>query len=130
MLSLLEFLSQALQETWIGHATEQAKSPRSGHATEQAKSRTKRFYAKVADYPKSLIKEECNDIAFEKITEWAGRPMNQSFYNEPALLKHKKMFDIMRYDKRGLCQREHVSPMVQKNQHTADISGQHCYRAC
>ena len=70
------------------HATEQAKSPRSGHATEQAMS--------LDD-----IIGECADVVFAKIEEWCLRNDQQTFYDEPALLKHKQMFDIMQYTKEG-----------------------------
>ena len=70
------------------HATEQAKSPRSGHATEPAMS--------LDD-----IIDECAGVVFAKIEEWCLRNDQQTFYDEPALLKHKQMFDIMQYTKEG-----------------------------
>ena len=56
-LHLLQFLSHALQDVWICHATEQAESSSSGHATERAKSLTD-------------IAEECDDMVFATIEEW------------------------------------------------------------
>jgi hypothetical protein len=64
--------------------------PRRGHATEQVQSPRDKFIA-----------HECEGIAFQKISEWAAQQDNRRFYNEPALLKHKQMFDIMIYNKEG-----------------------------
>ena len=85
---LVQFRSRAVQDAMTSHATEQAKSPRSGHATEQAKSLDDIF-------------DECADVVFAKIEEWCLRNDQQTFHDEPALLKHKRMFDIMQYTKEG-----------------------------
>ena len=85
---LVQFLSRAVQDAMTSHATEQAKSPRSGHATEQARS--------LDDST-----DECADVVFAKIEEWCLRNDQQTFYDEPALLNHKQMFDIMQCAKEG-----------------------------
>ena len=75
-----------LRETWNlpsrDHATEQSQS--SGHATEQAQSQRD-----------NIIEEDCEDIVYDDFLEWSGRLDNQTFYDEPALLLHKQMWDIM-----------------------------------
>ena len=86
--NLVQFPSRALQGAMTSHATEQVKSPRSGHATGQAMS--------LDD-----IIDECADVVFAKIEEWCLRNDQQTFYDEPALLKHKQMFDIMQCTKEG-----------------------------
>ena len=83
---LVEFLTHVLQQTWTftmhGHATEQAQS--SGHATERARSQAH-----------NMIEEECEDIVFEEVVTWSQTLDKQTLYTEPALLLHKKMWDIM-----------------------------------
>jgi hypothetical protein len=81
-LALVEFQKRALQEIW--------NPPRRGHVTKQVQSPRDKFIA-----------HECEDIAFQKISEWADHQDNRRFYNEPALLKRKQMFDIMMYNKEG-----------------------------
>ena len=88
-LALQHFLSQALQEAWTS-----MDGPRSGYATEQARA------GYSAGYRAGII-EVCDRIVSAKIEEWSGQPENQTLYNEPALLKHKKMFDIMKNTKEG-----------------------------
>jgi len=90
--NLLEFLTYVLRETWnlrssVYHATEQAQS--SGHATEQTQSQ--RY---------NIIEEDCENIVFDTIA--SGSFFEQTFYDEPALLLHKQMWDIMSRNKEGL----------------------------
>jgi len=90
--NLLEFLTYVLRETWnlrssVYHATEQAQS--SGHATEQTQSQ--RY---------NIIEEDCENIVFATIA--SGSFFEQTFYDEPALLLHKQMWDIMSRNKEGL----------------------------
>ena len=75
--------SQAPNATWnlrssVYHATEQAQS--SGHATEQTQSQ--RY---------NIIEEDCENIVFDT---FFGKFFEQ-FYDQPALLLHKHMWDIM-----------------------------------
>ena len=81
--TLLEFLTYLVRQTWIVrsseyHATEQAQS--SGHATEQTQSQ--RY---------NISEEDCENIVFDT---FFGKFFEQ-FYDEPALLLHKHMWDIM-----------------------------------
>ena len=87
--TLLEFLTYVLRETWIVrsseyHATEQAQS--SGHATEQTQSQRHA--------------EDCGNIVFDTIASVTF--FEQTFYDQPALLLHKQMWDIMSRNKEGL----------------------------
>jgi len=87
--TLLEFLTYVLRETWIVrsseyHATEQAQS--SGHATEQTQSQRH--------------DEDCGNIVFDTIASVTF--FEQTFYDVPALLLHKQMWDIMSRNKEGL----------------------------
>ena len=84
---LLEFLAFVLQEASSGHTTEQPQS--SGHATEQAQSQSD-----------NTIEEEYQEIAFDKISEWADR--DERSYDHSALSLHKQMWDIMLRTKQGL----------------------------
>jgi hypothetical protein len=99
-LKLVEFLVYVQKEVWnssgCGHATEQARS--AGHATEQAWSAGLVSGSPRDDY----IEQECEEIAVQKITEWSHKQDYHAFYDEPALLLHKKMFDIMNRGKWGL----------------------------
>lgn len=78
-LNLCKVLSRALQDVCNRHATEHAL----------------RSKASIA------IRDMCDDIVFEKLTEWSGRTGPANLYNEAALLKHKKMVDIMTREKDG-----------------------------
>ena len=49
-----------------------------------------------------IFDTELEDIICEKMVEWSYRNSTNAFYNEPALLLHKRMWDIMRRDKEGL----------------------------
>ena len=51
---------------------------------------------------------------FAKIEEWSRRHDKQTFLNEPALLKHKKMFDIMKYTKEGFAKENTFLPWCRK----------------
>ena len=46
--------------------------------------------------------QKLEDIICEKMVEWSYGKSTNAFYNEPALLLHKRMWDIMRRDKEGL----------------------------
>ena len=48
------------------------------------------------------LEAECEDMVFEKITEWACAQEGTRFYGESELLQHKKMWDIMTRDKDGM----------------------------
>jgi len=81
--TLMEFLMYVLLKAWnlrssVYHATEQAQS--SGHATEQTQSQ--RY---------NISEEDCENIVFDT---FFGKFFEQ-FYDEPALLLHKHMWDIM-----------------------------------
>ena len=47
------------------------------------------------------LQEECQNMILEKMEKWSKSSSNDALYNEPALLKHKEIFDILRYDKQG-----------------------------
>jgi len=87
--NLLEFLTYVLRETWnvrssVYHAIEQAQSL--SHATEQTQSQRH--------------DEDCGNIVFDTIASESF--FVQTFYDEPALLLHKQMWDIMSRNKEGL----------------------------
>ena len=84
--ALSQFLSQALQEAWTGHATEQANG----------------------------CGEVCDDMVYAKIEEWSRQHDKQEFYNEPALMKHKQIFDIMKYTKEGFAKENTFLPWCRK----------------
>ena len=42
-----------------------------------------------------------DDMVLEKIEEWSKSRVDHALYNEPALLKHKEIFDMLTYDKQG-----------------------------
>ena len=86
--ALVQFLTYVLRARW-NSPWRQAQSAR--RATEQAQSPRDNFIA-----------PECGDIAFDQFEEWSDRRDNHRFYDEPALLLQKQMFDIMRRTKEGL----------------------------
>ena len=51
---------------------------------------------------------------FAKIEEWSRQHDNQEFYNEPALMKHKQIFDIMKYTKEGFAKENTCFPWCRK----------------
>ena len=46
--------------------------------------------------------DDYEDTCCQKIVEWSRTGSRKAFYNEPALLLHKQMYDIMSRDKEGL----------------------------
>ena len=46
-----------------------------------------------------LVHEECLDLAFAKLEECFTA--DHALFDEPALLKHKEIWDMVRYDKHG-----------------------------
>ena len=46
--------------------------------------------------------DDYEDICFQKIEEWSRTENRKAFYNDPALLLHKQMYDIMSRDKESL----------------------------
>ena len=79
---LSEFLTYVLREAW--------NWPSHDHATEQAQSSDQSQSDIVYD-------EDCVDIVYDEIEEWAGRLLDQNFYDEPALLLQKQM-DIISHN--------------------------------
>ena len=87
--NLLECLTYVLRETWnvrssLYHAIEQAQSL--SHASQQTQSQKH--------------DEDCENIVFDTIASESF--FVQTFYDEPALLLHKQMWDIMSRNKEGL----------------------------
>ena len=107
VFKLLEFLIDLLRQAWTVPSgrprppdTEQAAS--SGYAKEEMSSEKTWELLKEENLDDMVPEEQCEDIVFEKIAEWAGRYSETHFYSEPELLIHKKMFDIMTRNKEGL----------------------------
>jgi len=87
--NLLECLTYVLRETWnvrssLYHAIEQDQSL--SHASQQTQSQKH--------------DEDCENIVFDTIASESF--FVQTFYDEPALLLHKQMWDIMSRNKEGL----------------------------
>ena len=93
---LCEFLVYVLRETW--------RLPMSGHATEQAQTQISKS-SKEAIIEKeredTSFAEDCENIVYQKIEEWADRRVDQSYYNEPALLLHKRMWNLVQHKKKA-----------------------------
>ena len=85
---LSEFLSTMLRDVW--------STPGFRHATEQAK----KIVGKDSD--NIICEEDCEDIVFKKIAQWAEKDQGRHFYGERELLPQKRMWDLMRRDKIGL----------------------------
>jgi len=90
--NLLECLTYVLRETWnvrssLYHAIEQAQSL--SHASQQTQSQKH--------------DEDCENIVFDTIASESF--FVQTFYDEPALLLHKQMWDIMSRNKEGLAKK-------------------------
>ena len=49
---------------------------------------------------------DCEDIAFDKITEWSKKHTETTCYGNSEILLHKKMWDVLTRDKQGL-RKEH-----------------------
>ena len=117
-IALAEFLMYVVREAWpwpsrsSGHATEQARSSGqatqeaqpSSHATEQAQSSG--HAAEEAPGQGDIVyDDDCvdlHDLVYEHIEAWSQPPSNQILYNEPHLLRHKRMWDVLVRDKAGL----------------------------
>jgi len=94
--TLIEFLMYVLRKAWnlrssVCHAPEQAQS--SGHATEQTKSQKN-----------SISKDDCENIVVHILASGSFKEWGY-FYDEPALLLHKQMWDIMSRNKEGLAKK-------------------------
>ena len=92
---LHEFLCMMLRELWTGP----------GHATEQATSISHDAVwalVKPCDHDDIVSEDKCTEIVAKKIHQWSKcRWRRATFYREPELLVHKKMFDVMTRDKEG-----------------------------
>lgn len=53
--------------------------------------------------PPRLLQSKCIQIVYEFFDEWGerGARKHYAFYNEPALLKHKEIVHMLKYDKWG-----------------------------
>jgi hypothetical protein len=64
----------------------------------------------LADFLTHVLRElcprvaaQCEDVVFDKIADWAATSSDRpSFYNESELLLHKKMWDVINRDVRGV----------------------------
>jgi hypothetical protein len=64
----------------------------------------------LADFLTHVLRElcprvaaQCEDVVFDKIADWAATSSDKpSFYNESELLLHKKMWDVINRDVRGV----------------------------
>ncbi len=55
-----------------------------------------------------IVAEKCSDVAFDKIQDWAENPDERpALYNESELLVHKKLWDVIQCDVRGV-PKEHL----------------------
>ena len=88
---LSEFPTNVLREAW--------NWPSHDHATEQAQSSDQSQSDIVYD-------DDCVDIVYDQISEWSGRLLDQHFYDEPALLLQKQLWDIISRNKEGLAKKK------------------------
>ena len=92
--NLLQFLSRALQDARTSYATERAKSP-------------------LVD--SIQIIDECDEMVFATFEAWCRRNDDkQQFFDEPALLKHKQVFDLMQCNKEGDAKEDHFCHWCRK----------------
>ena len=61
-------------------------------ATEQAKSSSSK--TSMQEKHKMTLRE-CEEIICDEVEEWSCNKDRGEYYNEPALLLHKKMWDVM-----------------------------------
>ena len=110
-----------------GTATEHAKQPvvlKPNAQTQQAMKLTQASRANntlehllflLADFLIMILRElwprvaeKCEDVVFDKIADWAENPSERpSVYNESELLVHKKLWDVIQCDVRGV-PKEHL----------------------
>jgi hypothetical protein len=104
---LLEFLVDVLREAWTVPSgrpcpRDTGQTASSGSTKEEISSDMIWDILKETNSDDMVLEDQCEDIVFEKIAEWAGRYSESPFYSEQELVIHKKMFDIMTRDKDGL----------------------------
>ena len=73
--SLVKFLLYVMRDLCLLH----------GLATEQAPMQGKH----------KITQSECEEMICDEIAEWSCDPDREAYYNEPALLLHKNMWDVM-----------------------------------
>ena len=99
--------------TAIEHAETQrrmreVKADRDNNTPEQLKVKLSEFLTYVLrKLPNcsSLLEAECEHIVQKKIEEWTSMAKpheGPNFYGEPELMLHKKMWDVMSRDKKGI----------------------------
>ena len=79
--SLVNFLLYVMRDLCFLH----------GPATEQAESSS----SKAPMQKHKMTLRECNEIICDELDDWSEHKDRKEFYNEPALLLHKKMWDVM-----------------------------------
>ena len=80
--SLVDFLLYVMQDVCLLH----------GLATKQAESSS---LTALSPKKHNTTLRQCEEIICDEIAEWSCDPDREAYYNEPALLLHKNMWDVM-----------------------------------
>ena len=100
---LQNFLLCVVQDTWrsdtCGSATKQTRSSRV--TTDQARS-SRDATERASKQRYTITETDIEQLIQENIEDWLCSQNNETFYNEPALVLHQRMWSIMSRNTEGL----------------------------